>query len=72
MSTNLIGILQIITGIIIIVLVILQQRGEGLGAIGGLSTPFYGSRRGLEKTIFILTIVLISLFIFLSVLSFII
>ncbi|HOK17362.1 MAG TPA: preprotein translocase subunit SecG [Candidatus Paceibacterota bacterium] len=72
MTTDLIGILQIITGIIIIILVILQQRGVGLGTIGGLNTFFYGSRRGLEKTIFILTIVLISFFIFLSVLSFII
>lgn len=72
MSINLIGALQIITGIIIVVLVLLQQRGGGLGSIGGLNTPFYASRRGLEKTIFISTIVLVCLFIALAIISFII
>lgn len=72
MTINLIGILQIIVGIFIIILVLLQQRGGGLGVIGGLSTPFYGSRRGLEKTIFILTIVLICVFISLAIISFLI
>lgn len=72
MTINLIGALQIITGIFLIVLVLLQQRGGGLGTIGGLNTPFYGSRRGLEKTIFILTIILVGVFIALAIISFII
>jgi protein translocase SecG subunit len=72
MTINLIGALQIIVGLILIVLILLQQRGGGLGVIGGLNTPFYGSRRGLEKTIFISTIILVCLFIFLAILSFVI
>jgi len=43
-----------------------------LGVVGGLATQFYGTRRGLEKIIFWLTIILGILFIALAVVSFII
>ncbi|MGB9726640.1 MAG: preprotein translocase subunit SecG [Minisyncoccia bacterium] len=72
MTITLIGTLQIIVGIFLITLILIQQRGGGLGTIGGLNTPFYGSRRGLEKTIFILTIILIVIFIALAIISFIV
>jgi len=66
------AIAQIIIGIILIILVLLQQRGGGMGVLGGISSQFYGTRRGLEKTIFISTIILGGLFIALSVISFLI
>ncbi len=72
MSLSLLGALQIIVSLTLIVLILLQQRGGGLGAIGGLNTPFYGTRRGLEKTVFIFTIILVIVFIALAVLSFVI
>lgn len=54
---------QVIVSIILIVLILLQERQSGLSAIlgGGESTP-YGTRRGLEKGIFIATIVAAFLF----------
>ena len=66
------AIAQIITGILLIILVLLQQRGGGMGVLGGISSQFYGTRRGLEKTIFVFTIILGGLFIALSIICFLI
>jgi len=66
------AITQIIIGILLIVLVLLQQRGGGMGVLGGISSQFYGTRRGLEKTIFVFTVILGGLFIALSIICFLI
>lgn len=66
------AIAQIVVGIILVILVLLQQRGGGMGVLGGGSSQFYGTRRGLEKTIFVFTVILGGLFIALSVISFLI
>jgi len=66
------AITQIIIGILLIVLVLLQQRGGGMGVLGGISSQFYGTRRGLEKTIFVFTVILGGLFIALSIFCFLI
>lgn len=66
------AITQIVIGIILIILVLLQQRGGGMGVLGGISSQFYGTRRGLEKTIFVFTIILGGLFISLSIICFLI
>lgn len=70
MNQSIIGILQIIIGTILIVLVLLQQRGEGMGAIGGMTSQFYGTRRGMEQTMYWFTLALGALFIALAVLTF--
>ena len=66
------AIAQLVIGVVLIILVLLQQRGGGMGVLGGASSQFYGTRRGLEKTIFIFTVVLGILFIALSIISFLI
>lgn len=55
-------IAQIILSILLIVLILLQQRGGGLSATFGGSGTIYGTRRGMEKTIFRATIVAAALF----------
>ena len=72
MSPLTLGIAQIVISIALVACVLLQQRGGGIGVVGGLQTQFYGTRRGLEKIIFWLTIILGILFIALAVVSFII
>lgn len=72
MNQTLLAIIQIIVGILLMILIFLQQRGSGLGSFGGFSSQFYGTRRGLEKTVFITTIVLGILFIALAIISFLI
>jgi len=66
------AITQLVIGVVLIILVLLQQRGGGMGVLGGASSQFYGTRRGLEKTIFIFTVILGILFIALSIISFLI
>lgn len=63
-----IPILQIVISATLIVLILMQSRGVGLGrafAGGG----FYKSRRGVEKIVFRLTIVFVGLFTITSILS---
>ena len=64
----LVPILQIVIAVILVVLILLQERSAGLsGIFGGESGGFYQTRRGLEKTIFIATVVLAVLFVGLAV-----
>ena len=52
---NLIEILQIFLGILIIALILLQQRGMSGGALFGFQSEFFFKKRGMEKYIFYLT-----------------
>jgi len=53
---------QIIVSVLLIIAILLQGRGVGLGAAFGGSNDFYRTKRGLEKNIFIATIILAVLF----------
>ncbi len=59
---RILNIVQIVISCLLIITVLLQQRGSGLSGIFGGSGEGYHTKRGLEKTIFISTIVLIVLF----------
>lgn len=64
-------ILQIITigsSILMILAILLQQRGASLGAGFGSSGELYTTRRGLDKNLFEVTIVLAVIFV-LSILA---
>lgn len=65
----LIPIVQIIIAVVLVVLILLQERSAGLSGImgGGDGGSFYQTRRGLEKVIFISTIVLAILFVALAI-----
>ncbi len=60
---------QVIISVIIIVLILLQERSAGLSGIfgGGEGGAFYQTRRGMEKTIFAATIALAIIFLGLSI-----
>lgn len=63
---NLDGILQIISvgsALLMIVAILLQQRGASLGAGFGGSSELYTTRRGLDKNLFEVTIFLAIIFI---------
>ncbi|MGB9681107.1 MAG: preprotein translocase subunit SecG [Minisyncoccia bacterium] len=61
---NFLHILQAVVSLVLILLVIIQQRGESIGFLAQPS--FTSSRRGVEKGIFILTFIFGFLFIFLA------
>lgn len=66
---NTINIIQVILSVLLIVAILLQQRGGGLSSVFGGDGGVYRTRRGLEKIIFIATIVLAVLFILAALLS---
>ena len=69
---KLINLAQVIVSTILIALILLQQRGsEGLGSTfgGDSSGTAYRTRRGAEKIIFIVTIILSAVFVVLAVVS---
>ena len=66
------NIAQLLISIILIVVVLLQVRGTDVGAAfggGGGGGSSYRTRRGLEKTLFQLTIILAIIFVGISALS---
>ncbi len=65
-----ISLLEIIVAVLLIILILLQERSSGLsGILGGGEAGSYQTRRGLEKLIFYSTIVLAVIFIGLALLS---
>ncbi len=46
-----------------IILILLQQRGASLGSGSGSSSELYTTRRGLEKSLFVTTIVMAVIFV---------
>ena len=63
-------IVQIIISVCLIIAVLLQVKGRGLGGIfGGSDAGIYKTRRGAERTLFNLTVVLVVLFFVFSLAS---
>jgi preprotein translocase subunit SecG len=63
------NVAQIILSIAVILVILLQVRGGGLGGIFGQPDSVYRTKRGVEKTLFQLTIALVVLFIIISVIA---
>lgn len=66
---NVILFLQIAVSVCLMVLIILQAKGVGLGRAWGGAGDFYKSRRGVEKIVFNSTIILVIIFLISSILS---
>ncbi len=64
-----INIIQIIVSITLIAILLMQMKGEGLGGIFGGDSSVYHQRRGLEATLFNITVVLSAVFLILSLFS---
>lgn len=63
------NIAQIVLAIALIVVILFQVRGGGLGGIFGQQSSVYRTRRGVEKILFRLTIVFVTVFLVISVLT---
>ncbi len=64
-----INIIQIIISITLIGILLVQMKGEGLGGIFGGDSSVYHQRRGLEATLFNITIALSAIFLVFSLVS---
>lgn len=60
---------QIVVAVALILVAMLQVRGGGLGGIFGQADTVFRTKRGVEKTLFQLTIVLVVIFVILSIVS---
>jgi len=65
--TDYLNVAEILISIALIAVILLQVKGEGVGGLQ--SGSFVRTRRGLEKTLFQLTIVLIVIFLVVSAVS---
>ena len=59
---------QLLVAIALVVTILFQLHGGGLGGIFGQSDSVYRTRRGIERTLFKLTIVLSAVFVIFAVL----
>jgi preprotein translocase subunit SecG len=59
---------QMVLSVTLVLVLLLQVRGGGLGGIFGQADTVYRTKRGVEKTLFQLTVVLGVLFITISLL----
>ncbi len=55
-------IIQLVSAVLLVVVVLLQNRGTGLGAAFGGEGNVYRTKRGLEKTLSTATIILAVVF----------
>jgi len=63
------NVAQIVLSIALILVVLFQVRGGGLGGIFGQPDTVYRTRRGVEKTLFQFTIALVVLFLIVSIVT---
>lgn len=69
MKSQIFSIIQIILAVLLVVLVLLQQKGTGLGSTFGGELSFYRTKRGVEKLLFYLTILVSTLFLGIALIS---
>ena len=66
---TIITVAQIIVGVGLIISILLQSRGEGLGSFFGGGGEVFRTRRGLENILYYLTIILAVLLVVLSIVN---
>lgn len=66
---NILTIVQVVLAILLMAAILLQGRGSSLGEAWGGSSTFYTTRRGADKTLFIITVVLASLFVIIALVN---
>jgi len=63
MENSILQIITIVSAVLMVLAILLQQRGASLGAGFGASGELYTSRRGLDRSLYKATIVLAIIFI---------
>lgn len=66
---NSIIVVQILISVMLVAAIVLQTRGTGLGSAWGGMSESYHTKRGMEKILFIVTIVLATLFLLTSIVN---
>jgi preprotein translocase subunit SecG len=64
--TNYLMIATIVIALTLTVVILVQAQGSGLGSAFGGDSSIYRTRRGVEKTLFNITVALTIIFLFMS------
>lgn len=67
-----ITLIQALISVLLMSVILLQAKGSGLGTAFGGGSQFYSSKRGMEKALFVFTIILSGLFFFIAIVNFIV
>ena len=63
-------LIQIVISVALVILILIQSKGSGIGSLfGGGDSGVYTTRRGVEKTLFNLTVVVSLVFFLISTLN---
>jgi len=65
---NFLNVAQILVSVVLVLVILMQVRELGTGLFGSARAT-YRVRRGMEKTLFQFTIILVAMFILISILS---
>lgn len=60
-------IFQVVVSILLVLTILIQEKGVGLSATFGGGGEFYKSKRGIDNILFIVTVVLSSFFVLTSI-----
>jgi len=60
---NILSVIIVISSIMLIIAILLQNQGSGLGSAFGGESNFYRTKRGAEKLLFYTTIILAIIFV---------
>ena len=66
---NFLLVLNIIFSVLIVVFILIQGRGAGLGSAWGGGGEMFQTRRGMEKIILLMTTILIIIFLVVSLIN---
>jgi len=62
-------IIELVVAILLVIVILIQQRGTGLGGAFGSESAAYYSRRGFDKFLYYATIVLGIIFVLIAIVS---
>ena len=63
------SVIQIVLSVALILVILLQVKGGGLGGIFGQADTVFRTRRGLERRLFQITVALIVLFVVIAIVT---
>lgn len=70
MSNGVLNVFQIVLSVLLIFLIMIQARAGGLGSAFGGFSSVYRSKRGFERLVYILTIIVSIIFFLVSFINF--
>ncbi|HLD61130.1 MAG TPA: preprotein translocase subunit SecG [Patescibacteria group bacterium] len=62
MKENIYNIVQLVLSLILITIILLQQKGSGLSGVFGGSSNIYSTKRGIDKILHFATIAITAIF----------